>query len=467
MKKILLLIVFTIFVCSCQRNDQALKEDATECVKSFIEAFKAQDEQTVMSLIVGNYQLMQNFNPHWELEDVSFSEDVGLVRKGDNCISSVIVKARYHQQESQFIVRFGGDSGREGNPKIYSIHDYLAIPINGVFPDIKYVLKREHGIDDIYFTAHLEDAMEVGKCVEAYIKCFTEGNLADSYTYYPKSQGHSFIMPDSLFISNIAMGKDKEEDAYCYRVNCNGSGKTISFMVYPPKNKDAHWEIYNSNGLFPIDEKKKELEILYNLTIDNVFLNSDLDGEDYVKNLRAQCEKKIADDAEKARREAERARIAAEEEAERARIAAEKEAKRIKEENNKKEHRAYWERIGLVIKKVKMTSSVDKDGDKTKGVYFSVWNPTKKTIKYVIADIAGINAVGDRCTREQRCRGIGPIPPQASGEYEFNDALLDRNNIIDDLSVSFKVIYTDGSSKNVRVKDALMSNNGFDESWWN
>ena len=450
-----------LLLSSCgTRDDEAVKKDAVECVHKFIQALNAGDSITVLSLTSGKYETFQKFNPKWELENVSFSEEVGLVRKNDNNIISVVVTASYQQHDAKFIVRFEGDSGREGNPQIINMHNFLDLSLI----NSSYNLKRENYIDDIYFIENIDNAVEAGKCVEAYIKSFSEGDLSKSYNYYPKSENKNFKIPDSLTISNISFELSKD-NVRCYVVNCTGLGKEILFIVYPSKNKNVRCEIVNSRGLFPIDEKRKELEAQFNVVIGNTVLESDVDGDDYVNNLRKQYEKKIAEDAEKARQEAENARIAAEQEAERARIEAEKEAERIKKENYKKERRSHWEKIGLVIKEVRMTSSIDKDGDNMKGIYFSVLNPTRKTIKYVTAYISGINAVGDRCTHEHMCRGIGPIRPLEGGFYDFKEVLLDRNNIIKDLSVSFKVIYTDGTSKNVRLKNALMSN-GFDESWW-
>ena len=112
-----------------------------------------------------------------------------------------------------------------------------------------------------------------------------------------------------------------------------------------------------------------------------------------------------------------------------------------------------------------MISEISKEGEDTKGIRFSVINPSPKTIKYVVAYVTGINRVGDKCTYQKQCRGIGPITQFESGVFSFDDVFVDRNGIIDDLSVSFRVIYKDGTSKNVKLNEALRSN-GFTEDWW-
>ena len=139
---------------------------------------------------------------------------------------------------------------------------------------------------------------------------------------------------------------------------------------------------------------------------------------------------------------------------------------RQKAEAYKKEQMAYWERVGLVITNVKMTSGTDKDGDNIKGIKFRVFNPTQKSIKYVIAEIVAVNRVGDKMSYPRRCRGIGPIEPQESGEYEFEDVFVDRNDVIDDLSVGFQVVYMNGGSKNIRLIDASTKKHDFNLSWW-
>ncbi len=133
------------------------------------------------------------------------------------------------------------------------------------------------------------------------------------------------------------------------------------------------------------------------------------------------------------------------------------------------EHAAFvnkYANIGLIITNVTMTRGRDNDGDITKGVRFSIFNPTKKTIKYVICSMVAINGVGDVMSYEKNCRGIGPIEAHDYGTWEFDDVFYDKNDVIDDLKVSFRVIYTNGSSKNVRLRDAEVSSYDFEYSWF-
>lgn len=131
------------------------------------------------------------------------------------------------------------------------------------------------------------------------------------------------------------------------------------------------------------------------------------------------------------------------------------------------EHAAFakkYSNIGLIITDVKMTRGKDKDGDRTKGLDFAIFNPTKKKIKYVVASMVAINGVGDVMSYEKICRGIGPVDSYHYGSWSFDDVFHDPNDVIDDLRVYFRVIYTNGTSKTVRVKDALY--NGYFEYDW-
>lgn len=154
------------------------------------------------------------------------------------------------------------------------------------------------------------------------------------------------------------------------------------------------------------------------------------------------------------------------ERAEQARLAAIEQARQ--DSIDKVEHAAFvrkYENIGLIITDVGMISGRDSDGDTTKGIRFSIFNPTSKTIKYVTASMVAINGVGDVMSYEKTCRGIGPVPPYETGEWRFDDVFYDKNDIIDDLRVSFRVIYTNGTSKSVRLKDAKYDSY-IDDDWF-
>lgn len=120
--------------------------------------------------------------------------------------------------------------------------------------------------------------------------------------------------------------------------------------------------------------------------------------------------------------------------------------------------------IGLIINEVTMTRGQNDDGINAKGVSFSVFNPTHKTIKYVVVTMHAVDRFGDRLSYDQRCRGIGPVESHNYGSWSFDAVFPDKNDVIDDLSVVFQVVYTNGSSKTVRLNDARVSN--FKESWF-
>ena len=77
-----------------------------------------------------------------------------------------------------------------------------------------------------------------------------------------------------------------------------------------------------------------------------------------------------------------------------------------------------------------------------------------------------VNGVGDVMSYEKNCRGIGPVGAHETGTWQFDDVFYDKNDVIDDLKVSFRVIYTNGSSKNVKLRDAEVSPYDFEYSWF-
>lgn len=175
---------------------------------------------------------------------------------------------------------------------------------------------------------------------------------------------------------------------------------------------------------------------------------------------------------EKARKDSilavERARIAAIEEACRDSIAAvERRERAIRDSIDYAEHAGFvskYAKIGLIITNIKMSRGKNENGVPTKGIDFTVFNPTHKTIKYVIANFHGVNKFNDRVSNDVRCRGIGPVDPHEYGSWDFNDAIPDKNDVIDDLKIYFQVVYTNGSSKNIQWDDAYVKD--FKTSWF-
>ncbi|WP_153013269.1 hypothetical protein [Aquitalea pelogenes] len=88
------------------------------------------------------------------------------------------------------------------------------------------------------------------------------------------------------------------------------------------------------------------------------------------------------------------------------------------------------------------------------GFRLRVYNPTKKTIKYIRVELTGMNAVDD-VVRDRfagpvkKVRGIGPIEPQGISEYTF-DHLWFTDTVEWPKLVSLRVDYMDGSSKTIK-----------------
>ena len=64
----------------------------------------------------------------------------------------------------------------------------------------------------------------------------------------------------------------------------------------------------------------------------------------------------------------------------------------------------------------------------------------------------------------QNCRGIGPVAPHDFGEWTFDNVFEDRNDVIDDISAYFTIVYSSGSSKDVKWKNAYVDY--FKTSWF-
>jgi len=80
------------------------------------------------------------------------------------------------------------------------------------------------------------------------------------------------------------------------------------------------------------------------------------------------------------------------------------------------------------------------------GVRIAVYNPTKKTIKYIWFTIVGINAVDDAVGGPRTVKAIGPLDADASGEYRFE--YVWPTDIVESAKFrQIKVQYMDGSQK--------------------
>jgi len=151
--------------------------------------------------------------------------------------------------------------------------------------------------------------------------------------------------------------------------------------------------------------------------------------------------------------------------AERERIAAIEQAKR--DSIDKAEHQWFvkkYAKIGIIFTDLEITRGTNNNGTPIKGIKCRFFNPTNKTIKYVIAHCYPINGVGDVMGYPQNYRGIGPIASHDFGEFTFDDVFEDRNDVIDDIGAYFTIVYSNGSSKDVKWKSAYVDD--FKTSWF-
>lgn len=106
------------------------------------------------------------------------------------------------------------------------------------------------------------------------------------------------------------------------------------------------------------------------------------------------------------------------------------------------------------------------------GLRFSVYNPTKKTIKYVYLSVVGMNAVDDpvrdRITgaTSKQLRGVGPIEPGDFGSYTFENFWF--TDLVEwPRLTSLKVQYMDGTTKVVKnLKTIRISQKAQDVVRW-
>lgn len=84
-------------------------------------------------------------------------------------------------------------------------------------------------------------------------------------------------------------------------------------------------------------------------------------------------------------------------------------------------------------------------------VKLTVYNPTKKTIKYIWFTFLGLNPVGDKVTDRNRgtyitMKGIGPLAPSKIATYEFDYVWF--TDIVEKVKIiKVKVQYMDGTIK--------------------
>ena len=101
-------------------------------------------------------------------------------------------------------------------------------------------------------------------------------------------------------------------------------------------------------------------------------------------------------------------------------------------------------------------------------VNVSVYNPTKKKIKYLWFTFIGYNAVNDvvvdrlKGTSKITVKGIGPINPEETGTYKYD--YVWHTDLVDTAKISqIKVQYMDGTFKTIlNPKEVTISNELYD-----
>jgi len=111
------------------------------------------------------------------------------------------------------------------------------------------------------------------------------------------------------------------------------------------------------------------------------------------------------------------------------------------------------EKYGLGILKYNATS-----GYSTTGATFKIYNPSRKTIKYIWFTIAGENPVKDLVKSGgvfyKTLRGIGPVEPYNTGEWSFDYVWL--TDIVEYIKIAtIKVQYMDGTTKTIKYNNKM------------
>lgn len=463
MKKTNLSWAFVLLVI-CLSSCSSKPKDAKECIMQFLEYLKEGNAKKGDDISSDNYwdwrkelekysqdtnrtstvfNIAQKYNPQWEPETFIQSEDIDEV--WDNDLSRLEkIHGRYNNKDVVFYVYFDKHYYDRKN-KEYLLYDFEGflkmdsiITINGI------KVKKGTNCADIHFLAY-SDIKGVVSCVNEFNKSVK--NRKPSYKLFPNAKGFgNSIIIDSIasVIQSVTINLTKDLSLKNYKVECSG-GKIfyVEADSYDYDSETYSYIIKNSIGLYNYEKKILDICTKYDYEYElSDKPKTDVDAWKLAKSIleKAKAEEKRRIEEEKKRKE--------------------EEERRAYQQNRVN----YYKKIGLVIKEIRMVSGKDKDGDPTKGIKINVFNPTNKTIKYLIIYVAAVNRVNDVMGRKT-CRGIGPIEPRGGGSYDFDDLFYDYNDIIDDISASVELVYTDGTRKTVKWKDA-MSTGGFDEDWW-
>lgn len=454
-----IIICISALICSCDKNEEAAKQ----FVYDFLQASFEEND----SLIKARYpyfSLLQRshvkVNPKdLELQDIDifdfrsekssknsekYRKKYGKITFDSDTLDKVYVFTFTGIRKCRFEVYLKGDKFDLNSYNFYKPKENrVAFKTQGVYPlnnlPFEVLLQldtlcdndsQNKSIISYYFLEVLSTSLKMATILN--------GNKDSLDYYYPEAVNFDAIRTIDIkniksfnLIVHLRANNNGNYFETEYRFNNGETSETSYFFIINSTDSDPKkWNICNSKGFYSFEEDFKYLQN-ENTSISRMDLALMYDVE--IFNLISEEKKRI--DEEK------------------------------KLENEKIAKREKYARIGLVIRNIEMKKGHDREGYPTSGIAFSIFNPTQKTIKYVIANVIGINGVGDATTYNKELRGIGPIDPQNGGSYDFSDAFRDPNGIIEDFNIRFKVIYTDGSSKNINPKDAFPDID-FSESLW-
>lgn len=438
MKKYLI-IAFTLLLASCKTMEP--QEAAEIIVKKFLTAIYNNDKQEIKDLLDSgifwrskegddkHVQIMQDYNPHWNPQDVIIERC-----ETDEIETFIDVYANCDDQRALFIVHMEegtfGDDYHMCDTKGFLNFDALThrSDYDIIIKEEKVLNKRDF---DYFHYRHIEYCEEVANVVK---KLFNALRTHKDYRkLYPTSADFNNCLTvdslSSLRIMRVKINKSQKEDSeYQFTVFCSDSLYFILQFKHDEKTDDYVPVIIDSKGFY--DYNKHFVEICaergYAITDElREYMNNsktDMEAIEKIKGLDQEVEYEIR--------------------------MAEARKRQAKIDD-------YFKQIGLRIYKLEMITGQNKDGDRTVGFRCEVNNPTNKTIKYVNLHLRPVNAVGDAMGYNRTFSGIGPIGPGDSGTFEDDNMFVDVNHVIDDLSATIDVQYTDGSRKNVKLRDAM------------
>lgn len=118
------------------------------------------------------------------------------------------------------------------------------------------------------------------------------------------------------------------------------------------------------------------------------------------------------------------------------------------------------EQHGLTV--IDWTLVDESEYTKGTGVRINVYNPGKKTIKYIWFNLQGYNAVDDRVGTVATVKAIGPIEYDSGGEYKFEYTWM--TDIVESAKFTqIKIQFMDGSVKTITKPSTVILSNAESE----